>query len=73
MAIISGIPISAIIEGLCAMTAVVFSTYRNERNVVPKEKIKDITLGVTIAHTQIRFFTQVLKNKFKFFRKKDAG
>jgi GT2 family glycosyltransferase len=67
---ITRMPISAILEGIFSMTAVIFSTYRNERNIVPKNKIADITLGVSISHTQWRFFKQILASKLKKIWKK---
>ena len=68
--IISRIPPMALLEGILTMQAVTFSTIRNERNVVPKDKMKDITLGVSITRNQYRFFIQKFKNFFKKWRKK---
>ena len=70
IAFIQRLPLSAIFEGAFSILAVIFSTYRNERAVVPDELLADITLGVTVSHTQVRFFKQVLKNKFNRWRKK---
>ncbi len=65
LAIMTKIPLSAILEGFFGMLSVVFFTYRNERNVVPEEKMDEITLGVSISHTQWRYFKQVLTNKIR--------
>ncbi|MFC2130343.1 glycosyltransferase family 2 protein [Bacteroidota bacterium] len=64
-ALMNRLPVSAIIEGMLGMLEIMFYTYRNERDIVPKEKLKDITLGVSVAHTQYRFFKQVFSNKLK--------
>lgn len=68
--IISRIPFLALLEGIWTMQAVAVSTFRNERNVVPKEKLKDITLGVGVSHNQIRYFKQKFKNLLNRWRKK---
>ncbi len=70
LAVVSRLPISAIMEGFFGMISVIFSTYRNERNVVPKDKMWDITLGVSIFHTQIRFFVHTFQSKLAKWRKK---
>lgn len=67
--ILSRIPISALIEGILAMNAVVFSTYRNERQVVPKNKLKDITLGTSILRAQIKFAKEIFKKKIQNWKK----
>jgi len=64
-AIMNKMPIGAILEGLFGMLEMVFYTYRNERMVAPKDKIKDITLGVSLSHTQFRFFKRVISNKIR--------
>lgn len=64
-AFINRLPIISIIEGMLGMLETMFYTYRNERNVVPKEKLYDITLGVSVAYTQYRFFKQVIGNKLR--------
>ena len=64
-AVINRLPIGSIIEGMLGMLEIMFFAYRNERAVVPKEKLADITLGVSVAHTQYRFFKQVIGNKLK--------
>jgi len=70
LALISRLPISAILEGMFGMISVIFYTIRNERNVVPKDKIKDITLGVSVFHTQMRYFSQVFSNKIRRWLRK---
>ncbi len=62
-AISQKLPVLSIIEGMLGMMAVTISTIRNERNVVPKSKLKDITLGAGIFKVQMRFFTQKFLNK----------
>jgi len=64
-AIMNRMPIGSILEGIFGMLEMMFYTYRNERNVVPAEMINDITLGVSVSHTQYRFFKQVISNKLK--------
>lgn len=64
-AFINRLPLSAITEGMLGMLEIMFYTYRNERNIVPLDKMHDITLGVSVAHTQYRFFKQVIGNKLK--------
>jgi len=59
------LPISALIEGAFGMLEVAFSTYRNERDVVPEDKIEDITLGTTITRAQYKFVKQKLTGIFK--------
>ncbi len=59
------VKLSAFIEGLLIMPAVIFSTYRNERNVVPKDKIKDITLGVGIMSSQFKVYADKVKRKLQ--------
>ena len=64
-ALINRMPLTSILEGIFGMLEMMFYTYRNERAVVPREKLVDITLGVSVAHTQYRFFKQVISNKLK--------
>jgi glycosyltransferase involved in cell wall biosynthesis len=64
-AIIYRYPILAIIECFFTLFAVTFYTVRNERRVVPEDKLDDITLGVSLATTQLRFFKQVLLSKIR--------
>ncbi len=70
MALMSRIPFSAIIEGIFTMEAVYFSTLRKERNVVPKELMGEITLGVSFTKTQVRFFRHKIVGKFRRKNKK---
>lgn len=60
---------SAWFELLFLLPAIAFRTYREERNVVPKDKINDITLGVSPFKSELLFFADIIKNKF-FKRKK---
>ncbi len=65
LALLNRMPISSILEGVFGMLEMMFYTYRNERQVCPEDKLQNITLGVSIAHTQLRFFKQVISNKLK--------
>lgn len=69
-AILSRIKPSAFFETYFSMAAAMFGTWRSERNVVPKEKLKDITLGVGIVSIQAKYFGEVVKKKLKKFSKK---
>jgi GT2 family glycosyltransferase len=64
-AIVYRYPILAVIECFFTLLAVTFYTIRNERQVVPEDKLEDITLGVSLAKTQYRFFKQVLLSKIR--------
>jgi GT2 family glycosyltransferase len=64
-ALINRMPVTSILEGIFGMLEMMFYTYRNERMVVPQDKINDITLGVSIARSQYRFFKQIISNKIK--------
>ena len=64
-AIVYRYPILAVIECFFTLLAVTFYTIRNERQVVPADKLEDITLGVSLAKTQYRFFKQVLLSKIR--------
>lgn len=70
IAMLTRLPFLAFIEGAFSMLAVALKTIRTERMVIPKEKINDVTLGVTVFRTQIRFFKQIIKNKMQKCRKK---
>lgn len=65
IAFASRIPIRYILEGVLSMLAAGMSALNNERTVAPKEKIKDITLGVSLFKAQMNYFKSVLKNKLK--------
>jgi hypothetical protein len=64
------LPISALIEGFFISIAIIFSTFRNERQPIPKDKIKDITLGINLFKTQIIFFKNVFSRKMNKWAKK---
>lgn len=70
MGIIKKYPILSIIECFFSMTTVIFFAYRNERRVVPDDKLYDITLGVSLANTQFRYFKQVVTSKIRRMWKK---
>jgi len=57
------LPISAIMEGLFGMISVAFGTFREERQVVPKEMIKRITLGVHPLKVQYVFYKNIIDRK----------
>ncbi len=70
VAVLQRIPFTAFMEGAFGMIATMFGTYRDERVVVPKDKIKDITLGVSIGKNQRQYFVDVIKKKLgKWFKK----
>lgn len=62
------LPISALLEGLFGMLSVAFGTYREERQVVPKEMIPKITLGFNPVRTQALYYSNLIKRKI--FKKK---
>jgi GT2 family glycosyltransferase len=64
-AIISKVSVGAFVEGILTMLTTVFSTYRKERRVVPNELLHEITMGVSLTKTQIKYFAEVFTNKFK--------
>jgi GT2 family glycosyltransferase len=68
--IISGYRLSSIFECSFAMLATIFSTFRKERKIAPKNKLKDITLGVSYFHSQISYFRQMLSYRIGKWRKK---
>lgn len=63
--IIRRVSISAWFEVLFMLPGVAFRTYREERSVVPKDKINDITLGVSAVRSEFRYLFGLIKNKFK--------
>jgi GT2 family glycosyltransferase len=56
---------AAFFEGIFGMISVSFMAYRNERNVVPKHLMYDVTLGTSIFRSQVLFFKSVITRKFK--------
>lgn len=62
-------PLSAIFECFFTMNATIFSTYRNERNIIPKNKIKDITLGISLFKAQFTYYKNVVKRKMIKWKK----
>lgn len=70
VAILSRLSLMTIIEGFFGMLEIVFYTIRNERQPVPKNKLYDITLGVSYFRTQIRYFKQLIIYKINKSRKK---
>ncbi|MCX6155664.1 MAG: glycosyltransferase [Candidatus Kapabacteria bacterium] len=61
----SKVKMSARIEGALTMLSVIFHTVRNERRAVPKEKIKDITLGVSLYKNIFMSMTYAMNRKIK--------
>ncbi len=55
------VPLGGILETLFRIPAVIIAARRNERQLVPKEKIEDITLGVSFTKTQWNYFKEVIK------------
>ncbi len=69
-AILSRLSIFVLIEGWLAMIVIIMYTIRNERQVVPIEKIKTITLNQTILKQQLKFYYLKFKNIINRWRKK---
>ncbi len=65
VAISSKISLIAYLEGILSMKAISLQTIRKERNPVPKDKIKDITLGVSLFKSQMKYFKNAFLNRFK--------
>lgn len=63
--IIQGISFIAFLEGIFSMPAVTFRTIREERQVVPKNKIYDITLGTSLGGGITTHYLNALKRKLK--------
>lgn len=68
--IIRRVSFSAWMELVFLLPAIALRTYREERNVVPKDKIPDITLGVSPFKSELLFFVDVFKSKFFKGKKK---
>ena len=69
-AIGSRVPISSFFEAIFQAQATIIHTIRNERRVVPKDKLEDITLGVNYLTTQIQYIGFMIRKKLKKWRKK---
>lgn len=54
-----------ILEGILLMSTTIFKTYRTERMVAPKDKLKIITLGKSFVGLQVKYFSEMFKVKFK--------
>ena len=65
-AVMKRLPLSAIFEGLFGMLSVAFGAYREERQVVPLNKIHEITLGTNAFKTQIHYYKTIIGRKFNF-------
>ncbi|ROL57274.1 glycosyltransferase family 2 protein [Bacteroidetes/Chlorobi group bacterium Naka2016] len=59
-----------ILEGILLMLTTIFKTYRTERMVAPKDKLKIITLGKSFFALQAKYFYEMFKVKFKKLFKK---
>lgn len=62
------VPISALFEGIFAMVAVVFKTYRDEKMTLDDETLKKVTLGQSILRNQLQYMREVFKNLYKKFK-----
>lgn len=51
-------------EGALSMLSTMLRTIRAERQVVPKDKLKDVTLGVSLAKVQFNYFKSKIVRKF---------
>jgi GT2 family glycosyltransferase len=60
------LPLSAIFEGMFGMLSVAFGAYREERQVVPLNKIDEITLGTNAFKTQLHYYKSIIERKFNF-------
>lgn len=69
LGVLHRMPISAIIECKIKMIAAAFTARREEKMVIPLEKIPDITLGNTILKAQITYFRDIIKNYFVKLKK----
>jgi glycosyltransferase involved in cell wall biosynthesis len=63
-AIYKKVKLSTYFEGIFGMLSVSFMAYRNERNVVPKSKMYDVTLGTSAVKSQFLFYKSVFLRKF---------
>lgn len=70
MGVIQRIKFSALLEGAFGMIATAIGTWRDERNVVSREKIPDITLGVSLFRSQSRYILDLIRKKI--FRRKSG-
>ena len=64
MGIVKRVAVSAWFEMLFLLPGIAFRTFREERNVVPRERIKDITLGISPYKSELKYFTGIIKSKF---------
>lgn len=65
VALSSRVGIKAYFEGILSMKAVSLHTIRKERNPVPKDKIKDITLGTSLFKSQMKYFKNAIQNRLR--------
>jgi GT2 family glycosyltransferase len=63
--ILRKVSFTAWLELVYLLPATALRTIREERRIVPKEKIKDITLGVSAIKSELKFLVGIIKNKFK--------
>ena len=70
---VSRIPVGAIIETVLSMNKVMIATARNERNIVPASKIDDITMGISLFSTQMKYVRELFKKKFGKYNKSGEG
>ena len=63
-AIYKRIKLTTFFEGMFGMVSVSFMAYRNERMVIPKSKMYDVTLGVSAFRSQYLFFKSIIIRKF---------
>jgi GT2 family glycosyltransferase len=59
-----------LLEGFIQMQATILTTYRNERQPVPKEVLPDITLGIGIGRMVATYYKDLIIKKFRQWRKK---
>ncbi len=64
-AIYKRVRIATFLEGFFGMLSVAFMAYRNERNVVPKNMMYDVTLGTSAFKSQYLLYKSVLLRKIR--------
>lgn len=66
--ILNRVPVSAFLECAHTMCAVCFSAWRNEHIKVSPDKLKEITLGVSLSSSLWNYFRQVVIKKINKWR-----
>ncbi len=61
----SGLSPLVLLEGIFQMEAVAVHSYRKERNIAPKEKRREITLGKNIFYNYTRYIIPIFKRRLR--------